>query len=186
MMRLPLIAANAAILSVFLLANTDASASAHFQSPELSGNGCTADSADYVIAPDQQTLTIQFHDYSTASGSKHCNMSIPVSIPAGLQVSQLTTDYQVFVKGQGSLTRSYHFAGQTGPNISDDFNNAEGESYKQRDNLIAMSNIASQCGQNITIHISSQIRAKNSNSNITFGTSGTPQGITLYLQARSC
>ncbi len=158
----------------------------YFQAPAIAGSGCPANSSDYAITPDGQTLTILFDKYLVSPGMAACNIAIPVHVPNGFQVSLLTADYRGFVQGKAELSRSYFFAGQRGPSKRTTLKSKDGEDYLERDNVLTASNSFSKCGEDVNLRISSRIRTRTNSSTISVDSIDLQNGMIFHLQYRPC
>ena len=159
----------------------------YFQAPAIAGNGCPAGTTDFAITPDGQTLSILFDAFSAAPGNKTCNIAVPVHVPNGFQVSLMTADYRGFVKGSAILSRSYFFAGDTGPNLSTPLaGSGSGQEYIQSDNVITSSNSYSKCGEDVNLRINSRIRTNTNSSSISIDSLDLQNGMIFHLQYGPC
>lgn len=165
------------------IANQDA---VYFQAPAIAGSGCPADTTDFAITPDGQTLTILFDAYSADPGNKTCNIAVPVHVPNGFQVSLVTADYRGFVEGRADLRRSYFFAGEVGPSLVTPFNIASGREYTERDSLTTSSNSFAHCGQDVNLRIQTRIMTKTNNSSISVDSLDLNNGMVFQLQYQRC
>ncbi|HBE32692.1 MAG TPA: DUF4360 domain-containing protein, partial [Cyanobacteria bacterium UBA11368] len=118
------------------------------------GTGCPGGSASVSVSPDGQELTILF-DRFVAQGNistqtrKSCNLSIPIKVPEGFQISLYDADYRGYVAPGtiGNLRAEYFFAGTRGPVFSRTF---RGETnYNVRDRLATVADVWSRCGDSI-------------------------------------
>lgn len=157
-----------------------------FKDPAIAGSGCKAGTVDYAITPDGQTLSILFDSYSAAPGNKTCNIAVPVHVPNGYQVSLMTADYRGYVQGSATLSRSYFFAGATGPSLRTPMSSGAGKEYTQRDSLITSSNSYAKCGEDVNLRVNSRIMTNNSKSSISLDSLDLQNGIVFKLQYRPC
>lgn len=177
---------------LFTLAASQASIAApslnsvYFNEPSYGGSGCPQGSASSSLTPDGLTLTMLFDSYTASPTRKACNISIPVHVPNGFQVSTITADYRGFAQGRGELKRSYFFAGGAGSSFTDVLGTSSGTTYLKTDDLIETSNIWSRCGADVNMRINSAIRGLNNRSNISVDSLDLHQGMVFHLQYRSC
>ena len=82
------------------------------------GSGCPDRSASVSVSPDGQELTILFDKFAalgnvSTESRKSCNLSIPIKVPQGYQISIYDADYRGYVapKTTGNLRAEYFFAG---------------------------------------------------------------------------
>ena len=158
----------------------------YFADPSYGGSGCPQGTASYSLTPDGQTLTMLFDAYLADPARKTCNISIPVHVPNGFQVSNITADYRGFAQGKGELKRSYFFAGDTGPTFTDVLGSPSGVTYLKSDSLIATSNSWSRCGEDVNLRVNSAVRGLNRHSLIGVDSLDLKEGIILHLQYRTC
>jgi len=126
------------------------------------GTGCPGGSASAIVSPDGQKLSILFDKYtafanSTRERRKTCNLTIPIKVPSGYQVSLFDADYRGYVapRTTGRLRAEYFFAGERGPVFS---RNIRGEKdYTVRDKLMTSS--WSRCGDSLNMRINSSMTA---------------------------
>lgn len=130
---------------------------------QYGGSGCPAGSASVTVSPDGQELSILFDGYiADASGKpaerrKNCNLTIPVKVPAGFQVSVYKFDYRGYVAAAttGRLTAEYFFAGATGPKI---VRNIQGQrDYVASDSIQTL--VWSRCGDSVNMRVNSALSA---------------------------
>ncbi len=160
--------------------------SVYFKDPAIAGSGCPAGSSDFAITPDGATLSILFDSYIADPGNKSCNIAVPVHVPNGFQVSNMTADFRGFVEGRAELRRSYFFAGDRTPTIKTPLYKRNGDDYTVRDDLMLMSESWSRCGQDVNMRINSRIRTKNRYSSISVDSLDLSNGVVFHLQYRRC
>lgn len=95
--------------------------------PSVAGSGCAAGSEQLEFQPQQASFKLSINELQvgTAQGQKTnltCNLAIPVTVPAGYQVSIVPLHFAGNLTGNGlklELRREYFFAGTTGtPQVS--------------------------------------------------------------------
>ncbi len=126
------------------------------------GSGCPDRSASVVVSPDGQELSILFDKYTafannTRERRKTCNLTIPIKVPSGYQVSLFDADYRGYVAPSttGRLRAEYFFAGGRGPVFN---RSLRGEQeYSVRDQLMASS--WSRCGDSLNMRVNSSMTA---------------------------
>lgn len=158
----------------------------YFKAPAIAGSGCPVGSTEYAITPDGATLSILFDNYIAEPGNKSCNIAVPVHVPNGLQVSQMTADFRGFVEGSAELRRSYFFAGQEGPLQKTKLYSREGDDYLARDNLLAMTESWSKCGHDVNMRINSRILTNSKKSSVSVDSLDLANGMIFRLQYRKC
>jgi Domain of unknown function (DUF4360) len=122
------------------------------------GNGCPANSASVTVSPDGQQLSILFDKFiamgnNVSESRKSCNLSIPIKVPQGYQISLYDADYRGYVSPDttGNLRAEYFFAGARGPVFSRSF---KGESnYNVRDRLATVADVWSACGESTNMRV---------------------------------
>lgn len=168
----------------------------HFKAPAYSGTGCPTGSADYSITPDGSTLSILFGRYEADAGNrsrdrKTCNISIPVRVPNGYQVSLITADYRGFVdlpkrSDSARLSRTYFFAGQLGFRKNNTFNGRSSKDYLVRDEMLATTGTWSACGRDVNMRINSSMMARGKNAYASVDTVDLKSDMKFHLQFRRC
>jgi len=126
------------------------------------GSGCPAGSASAIVSPDGQELSVIFDEYSAFANSrrerrKSCNLTIPIKVPSGYQVSLFDADYRGYIAPNttGRLRAEYFFAGERGPVFR---RSLRGEQeYNVQDKLMASS--WSRCGDSLNMRINSSMTA---------------------------
>ena len=166
----------------------------YFKEPiQFRGTGCPQGS--YTVSGNgTDTITILFDRYDAAKPTRNaasgmfrtsCNFVVPVSVPSGYQVSNLTSDWRGYAEGRTKLHREYFFAGQRGPSKT---SSPRGD-YVETDNL--MHATWSPCGRGtVPMRINSSIRAQSNPSYISVDTvdlKNKPKvHIIFRLQWRQC
>ncbi|MBD2182401.1 DUF4360 domain-containing protein [Planktothrix sp. FACHB-1355] len=187
-------------LNLFLAAATLISSfpSAAFASPKVQilgasygGNGCPNLSASVSVSPDGQELTILF-DKFTALGNvaaerrKSCNLSIPIKLPQGYQISLYDADYRGYVAPgtTANLRAEYFFAGNRGPVFSRTF---RGETnYNVRDSLATVANVWSSCGDSVNMRVNAAMTASGSGMATVDSFDLAHRGLVYHIKYRSC
>lgn len=160
--------------------------SVYFKAPAIAGSGCPGGSTEYAITPDGSTLSILFDSYVAEPGNKSCNIAVPVHVPNGFQVSQMTADFRGFVEGRAELRRSYFFAGQRTPMKKTKLYSRDGDDYLARDNLLTITESWSRCGQDVNMRINSRVRTKSRGSSVSVDSLDLSNGMVFRLQYRKC
>ncbi|MCI5179719.1 MAG: DUF4360 domain-containing protein [Candidatus Electrothrix sp. AW3_4] len=144
----------------FVIGQAFARSPVYFKEPiQFRGTGCPQG----VSGANTDTMTVQFNQYDAAKPPRNaasgmirtsCSFVVPVSVPSGYQISNLTVDWQGYAEGRTKLHREYFFAGQRGPSKT---SSPRGD-YIERDNL--MHETWSPCGRGtVPMRINSSIRA---------------------------
>jgi hypothetical protein len=155
------------------------------------GNGCPANSASVTVSPGGQELSILF-DKFIAQGNdptqsrKSCNLTIPIKIPQGFQVSLYDADYRGYVAPQtsGTLRAEYFFAGNRGPVFQRTFTGEN--NYTVTDSLATVANVWSACGtsENMRVNASMAARGKGAATVDSFDLSH--RGLVYHIKYRAC
>ncbi len=153
------------------------------------GSGCPAGTASVTVSPDGQELSILFDEFiANAAGRprdrrKSCNLTIPVEVPPGFQVSVYKFDYRGYVapKTTGRLTAEYFFAGQRGPKIT---RRIKGEKdYLASDKIGTL--VWSRCGDKVNMRVNSALSARGKEI-ATLDSVDVSHGLKYQLRYRAC
>lgn len=170
----------------------------HFNKPiQFNGTGCPTDS--YTVSGENtDTMTIIFGQYDAANPPadsssnlqrSSCNFAVPVHIPAGWQISLLTSDWRGYASGTAELHREYFFADdQTGGmTFSTPFNEPDGIDYTERDSLESSSYTACQSeDRDVNLRINSALQAKSDESYIGIDTIDMNNKVVFKLNSKTC
>ncbi|HAJ62203.1 MAG TPA: DUF4360 domain-containing protein [Cyanobacteria bacterium UBA8543] len=155
------------------------------------GTGCPGGSASVSVSPDGQELTILF-DRFVAQGNistqtrKSCNLSIPIKVPQGFQISLYDADYRGYVAPGtiGNLRAEYFFAGTRGPVFSRTF---RGETnYNVRDRLATVADVWSRCGDSINMRVNAAMTASGAGSATVDSFDLAHRGLVYHIKYRAC
>ncbi len=162
----------------------------YFKAPvKFRGTGCPGPNTVTVTGENTDTMTVLFDQFdaakpkdNAASGMMRtsCSFVVPVHVPPGLQVSNLTADWRGYAEGRTTLRREYFFAGQRGPRKT---TNPKGD-FVERDNLQHATWAA--CGADVPMRINSSVRAMSRNSYIAVDTVDLKNKIVFRLKWRKC
>jgi hypothetical protein len=155
-----------------------------FKPPSIKGSGCSGTS-NYRLTPNKKTLSISFKKFITSSSDKTCTITVPITVPSNFKISVLTADYRGFVKGEGELKRNYRAAGSSKAR-KNRFKKTSGDDYYVSDNLLGMNKKMSQCGKNMTLKVSTRIKAAGSGSKISVDSDDSSSGAIFHLQYKPC
>ncbi|MGH1397552.1 MAG: DUF4360 domain-containing protein [Trichormus sp.] len=158
---------------------------------EYGGNGCPAGSASVSVSPDGQELSILFDKFAAlgnnaAERRKNCNLSIPIKVPQGFQISLYDADYRGYVAPSttGRLRAEYFFAGQRGPVFSRTF---RGEvDYNVRDSLETVANVWSRCGDSLNMRVNASMTASGQGMATVDSFDLAHRGLVYHIQYRRC
>ncbi len=185
-----------ALLGVAVLMATSISPAFAQQKVEIlganyGGNGCPANSASVTVSPDGQELSILFDKFialgnNARESRKSCNLSIPIKVPQGFQISLYDADYRGYVAPatSGNLRAEYFFAGSRGPVFSRNFN---GETqYNVRDSLATIANVWSRCGDSLNMRVNASMTARGSGMATVDSFDLSHRGLVYHVKYRAC
>lgn len=160
-------------------------------SAEYGGNGCPEGSASVSVSPDSQELSILFDKFIAVGNKaeerrKNCNLSIPIKVPQGFQISLYDADYRGYVAPAttGRLRSEYFFAGQRGPVFSRTFN---GESdYNVRDQLVTVADVWSRCGDSVNMRVNAAMTASGKGMATVDSFDLAHRGLVYHIKYRQC
>jgi Domain of unknown function (DUF4360) len=155
------------------------------------GSGCPDGSASVSVSPDGQELTILFDKFValgnvSAQTRKSCNLSIPIRVPQGYQISLYDADYRGYVAPgtRGNLRAEYFFAGTRGPVFSRIFN---GETnYNVRDSLATVANVWSRCGDSVNMRVNASMVASGAGTATVDSFDLAHRGLVYHIKYRAC
>jgi len=166
--------------------------SVFFKAPmNFAGTGCPAGSMS-VTGENTDTLTVMFDKYDAAKPNSKaaskmertgCSFSVPVHVPQGFQVSNMTADWRGYAEGSTELFREYFFAGQTGPKVRSN----PKSNYTLTDNLQHAT--WSPCNaREVPMRINSSVRAAGNPSYISVDSIDLHNKVKLvfHLSSRAC
>lgn len=157
---------------------------------DYGGTGCPAGSASVTVSPDGQEVSILFDKYiaeapSSTGFRKTCNLTIPIKVPSGYQISLFTADYRGYVapNTRGTLRAEYFFAGQRGPVFSRTLNGEQ--EYNVRHPLLAET--WSRCGDSVNVRANTSMISRGRGiatvDSLDFARRG---GIIYHVKYRGC
>lgn len=155
------------------------------------GSGCPDRSASVSVSPDGQELTILFDKFVaqgnvSAEARKSCNLSIPIKVPQGFQISLYDADYRGYVapRTSANLRAEYFFAGSRGPVFSRTFN---GETnYNVRDSLATVANVWSRCGDSVNMRVNAAMTARGAGTATVDSFDLAHRGLVYHIKYRTC
>jgi Domain of unknown function (DUF4360) len=152
------------------------------------GNGCPTGSASVNVSPDGQELSILFDKFKADKNQKRasCNLTIPIKVPQGFQISLYDADYRGYVapKTKARLRSEYFFAGQRGPVFERTF---QGETdYNVRDSLQTAANVWSACGDSVNMRVNSSMTASGNGSASVDSFDLAHRGMVYHVKYRDC
>jgi hypothetical protein len=155
------------------------------------GSGCPDQSASVSVSPDGQELSILFDKFAALGNNpsesrKSCNMSIPIRVPEGFQISLYDADYRGYVapKTRGNLRAEYFFAGNRGPVFSRVFS---GETeYNVRDSLATVADVWSACGDSTNMRVNASMTARGAGTATVDSFDLAHRGLVYHVKYRSC
>jgi Domain of unknown function (DUF4360) len=152
------------------------------------GNGCPSGSASVNVSPDGQELSILFDKFKADKNTRRasCNLTIPIKVPQGFQISLYDADYRGYVapRTTANLRSEYFFAGQRGPVFQRTF---RGETdYNVRDRLETMANVWSACGDSVNMRVNSSMTASGAGSASVDSFDLSHKGLVYHIKYRNC
>ncbi|MCI5130240.1 MAG: DUF4360 domain-containing protein [Candidatus Electrothrix sp. EH2] len=180
----------AAIISNICVAAED---QPYFKVPmDVTGTGCPQGFT--VTGEGGDTLTLMFDEYDAADPNdaaasgltrSSCNFAVPIHMPAGSQLCQLTADWRGFSDGETELTRQYFFADQSESQIDrTNIFKEDGMDFTERDSLNPGAyTVPQQQERDIILRINSAVEAKSNDSYISVDTIDKALVFTLNWQA---
>jgi hypothetical protein len=155
------------------------------------GSGCPNESASVGVSPDGQELTILFDEFAAEGNSrrhnrKSCNLSIPIQVPQGFQISLYDADYRGYVAPatRARLRSEYFFAGRRGPVFSRAFN---GETdYNVRDRLATVADVWSACGDSLNMRVNTSMTASGRGIATVDSFDLAHRGLVYHIKYRAC
>ncbi len=163
-------------------------ASVMIQGAGYGGNGCPSGSASVNVSPDGQELSILFDKFKADKNQRRasCNLTIPIRVPQGFQISLYDADYRGYVapSTNARLRSEYFFAGQQGPVFERTF---RGETdYNVRDSLTTMANVWSACGDSVNMRVNSSMTASGQGSASVDSFDLAHRGMVYHIEYRTC
>jgi hypothetical protein len=155
------------------------------------GSGCPGGSANVTVSPDGQELTILFDKFialgnNSRESRKSCNLTIPIKVPQGFQISLYDADYRGYVAPftTGQLRSEYFFAGQRGPVFSREFS---GETnYNVRDSLETVADVWSRCGDSLNMRVNAGMSARGQGTATVDSFDLAHRGLVYHIKYRTC
>lgn len=155
------------------------------------GSGCPGGTANVTVSPDGQELTILFDKFIALANDsrerrKSCNLTIPIKVPQGYQISLYDADYRGYVapKTTGQLRAEYFFAGGRGPIFSRKFN---GEAqYNVRDSLETVADVWSRCGDSLNMRVNAAMSASGEGMATVDSFDLAHRGLVYHVKYRTC
>jgi Domain of unknown function (DUF4360) len=158
---------------------------------QYGGNGCPEGSASVNVSPDGQELTILFDEFialgnKASERRKSCNLSIPIKVPQGFQISLYDADYRGYVAPgtTGRLRAEYFFAGQRGPVFSRTFRGEK--DYNVRDQLVTFADVWSRCGDSVNMRVNAAMIASGQGMATVDSFDLAHRGLVYHVKYRSC
>jgi Domain of unknown function (DUF4360) len=168
-----------------------AQAKVTIQGASYGGSGCPERSAAVSVSPDGQELTILFDKFiaqgnNPTQSRKSCNLSIPINVPEGFQISLYDADYRGYVAPatRGNLRAEYFFAGARGPVFSRTF---RGETdYNVRDSLVTVADVWSACGDSVNMRVNAAMTARGAGMATVDSFDLSHRGLVYHIKYRNC
>ncbi|HEY9826429.1 MAG TPA: DUF4360 domain-containing protein [Stenomitos sp.] len=155
------------------------------------GSGCPDQSASVSVSPDGQELSILFDKFVALGNNplesrKSCNLSIPIQVPQGFQISLYDADYRGYVAPAttATLRAEYFFAGNRGPVFSRTF---RGETdYNVRNTLATVADVWSSCGDSVNMRVNASMAARGSGMATVDSFDLAHRGLVYHIKYRAC
>ncbi len=152
------------------------------------GTGCPNGSASVNVSPDGQELSILFDKFKADRNQRRasCNLTIPIRVPQGFQISLYDADYRGYVapNTSGRLRSEYFFAGQRGPTFERTF---QGEvDYNVRDSLATVANVWSRCGDSVNMRVNSSMTSSGQGGASVDSFDLSHRGMVYHIEYRAC
>jgi hypothetical protein len=181
----------AAVLIAANIAPAFAASKVEILGASYGGSGCPEQSASVNVSPDGQELSILFDKFiatgnNASQSRKSCNLSIPIKVPEGFQISLYDADYRGYVAPAttGNLRAEYFFAGNRGPVYSRTF---RGETdYNVRDSLVTVADVWSACGDSVNMRVNAAMTARGSGMATVDSFDLAHRGLVYHVKYRSC
>nr|WP_310488669.1 DUF4360 domain-containing protein [Chamaesiphon sp. VAR_69_metabat_338] len=161
------------------------------QGASYGGSGCPDRSASVSVSPDGQELTVLFDKFSAlgndpSQSRKSCNLSIPIKVPEGFQISLYDADYRGYVAPatSGTLRAEYFFAGNRGPVFQRTFNGEN--NYSVRDSLATVADVWSACGDSTNMRVNASMSARGKGAATVDSFDLAHRGLVYHIKYRSC
>lgn len=158
---------------------------------EYGGSGCPDNSASVSVSPDGQELSILFDKFIAVGNNveesrKSCNLSIPIKVPQGFQISLYDADYRGYVGPYttGRLKAEYFFAGQRGPVFSRSFRGEK--DYSVRDQLVTLADVWSRCGDSVNMRVNAAMTANGQGIATVDSFDLAHRGLVYHIKYRQC
>lgn len=155
------------------------------------GSGCPDRSASVSVSPDGQELTVLFDKFSAlgsdpSQSRKSCNLSIPIKVPQGFQISLYDADYRGYVAPatSGTLRAEYFFAGNRGPVFQRTFNGEN--NYNVRDSLATVADVWSACGDSTNMRVNASMAARGRGAATVDSFDLAHRGLVYHIKYRAC
>jgi Domain of unknown function (DUF4360) len=154
------------------------------------GSGCPDRSASVTVSPDGQELSILFDKFialgngDAESRRKSCNLTIPIKVPGGFQISIYTANYRGYVAPNttGTLVTEYFFAGSRGLKLNQEL---RGEKEYDVEHDLATT-MWSACGDSVNMRVNASIRAKGDGMATVDSFDLAHRGLVYHVKYRQC
>jgi hypothetical protein len=181
----------AVILTGISVSPAFANAKVEIMGASYGGSGCPDQSASVSVSPDGQELSILF-DKFVALGNhltesrKSCNLSIPIKVPQGFQISLYDADYRGYVSPRttANLRAEYFFAGNRGPVFSRTFRGEQ--DYSVRDSLATIADVWSACGDSANMRVNAAMTARGAGMATVDSFDLAHRGLVYHIKYRRC
>ncbi|MCK5725998.1 MAG: DUF4360 domain-containing protein [Thiotrichaceae bacterium] len=158
------------------------------------GNACPKGSVDISLSS-ANLINIQFKKLKVQNKGRNqfnhhktCSLRVPINVAKGMSISLKSASYKGdIVLAKNNLARMmtvFNFAGKYSDKYVVDFNGPETKRYFLQDQLSALANIWSGCGQNTMLSVVISARLKGNNN--AHSMAGSNSSIMMRLKSRNC
>ncbi|MBD2628036.1 DUF4360 domain-containing protein [Trichormus variabilis] len=156
------------------------------------GSGCPDRTASVTVSPDGQELSILFDKFITLGNGKpeearkSCNLTIPIKVPGGFQISVYTANYRGYVAPNttGELLTEYFFAGSRGLKLKQELRGEK--DYDVEHDLVTQGKVWSACGDSVNMRVNASMKAKGDGIATVDSFDLAHRGLVYRVEYRSC
>lgn len=158
----PFLASSCLALSTLAFLPTTQAANVSFEAPAIAGSGCSFDTYSYQTKRIRNgaLLTINTRGFRAKPGNVTCNLALPIRVPTGYRVSEVSGIFTGYAKGKAELRRSYFLAGATGSTAVSKWISSTGRGFTQKDSQ----RLNARCGEDVNLRVNSRLRTVSNTS----------------------
>jgi len=169
-----------------------------FGSPagSFKGTGChDQESQGFIAGANTSKLTIQFEGYDAGKrrpslsglSRSSCYFSLPIIVPSGYRILQITTAWEGYVEGKGQLERKFYLSGAPWKGwMKNNLQNKRGKDFIVKDHLRHDSFTFDCNGGQYSMRIASHLKASGEKSYVVMDNQSDFNGITLTATFKKC